>query len=219
MGNGDWMEAVLKLLANYLEHRHPEKGDDDFDSDFEGMYDLLQFMIGTDILDLVMVGIQQIFENPDVPFPVRYDRKQKRYRLNCRQAFMAMRDPIIEGIKSQARVPINDPELIRRVDGRIERIIACVIDAYHKPLCWKDLDPVDHQLAEEVSTQFMILSAQSSLRRLDVDRVVHAPDEALEPRLRVFMNTLAQNEGKMPDWYEQILQAREPESARTAFDA
>ncbi len=209
MKHDDWLENVVDLLMRNLLELHPRLEHEELEQRVPILTRLLHELMEGALIEAIALAIEHSLNDPLSGFNVRYDRAQKRYRMPIRTIFREMCDVILPAFHTflgEEAIQERQPH----IDLRMEQIIACVLDAYHTPLCWRHLTRQERRLAEAAAAEFLKIPMLRLKERNSVARVVHGLNEPLEPRLRVFMNTFVRNGGQFPIWYRSLTETPPP---------
>ncbi len=208
-----WLGAVFELLVDYWNWNQDPRDDEVVDQEMGQVQEAIEDIIDNPFLDAFAIFIwQQGISSKSSR--IQYDRREQRLRMNIRDIFREIQSYLpwtIEQLVSKR--PIT-PEMIESK----ERLVACLLDAFHKPLRWQDLTQPERVLAEAVAKEFLRCPYETLFLPFKRANVVHAPEEALEPRLRVFMNTVVRAKGKLPEWFEDSPHRNRP-TPKGGFDA
>lgn len=193
-----WQTNVLGLLARYLYDLYPDKKLAWFEERLTLLAKQLSVIIGSRGFGPIQVTVDVILEQV---FMVEYDLERACLHLDPQAAFAVIRYALAQSV-AEAVEP-GAEELSRKLQGQSEMIAACLLDAYSRPLRWKDLTRDERVLAEAVADQFLWLEAEQAIEIVALrGKCSRTPDEPLEPRLRIFMNTLVRNGGELPGWFK-----------------
>ncbi|MBP7134448.1 hypothetical protein KBA73_04500 [Patescibacteria group bacterium] len=209
MKHDDWLENVVGLLKRNLLELHPRLEPEELEQRISVVTRLLHELLEGALIETIALAIERSLNDPESGFRVRYDRTQKRYRMPVASIFREMCDVILPAFHTFLGEEIIQ-ERQPQIDLRMEQIIACVLDAYHTPLCWRHLTRQERRLAEAAAAEFLKIPMMRLKAQNSPARIVYDLNEPLEPRLRVFMNTFVRNGGQFPAWYRSLTETPPP---------
>ncbi len=213
-----WHTQVLIQIALFLKELYPRNSRAWLESRLSLLSGQLHEIVGNSGFWPVQKTVELILEQTCRD---AYDEAEKRYLLDPREIFKGISYALSQDF-GEVFGPGQEAVYVR-ARFLADLIAACVLDAYCQALRWGDLTRSERKLAEAVADQFLRLEAAEAIDT----SALRGPDsrnsgDPLEPRLRVFMNTLIRNGGDLPRCLQQsVPEAPEvmPMAPSDGFDA